>query len=446
MNRRRFLHLAGLGAAQLLALRARAGETARYGPLLPDPAGVLDLPASFRYARLQHAGEPMADGHRVPGRFDGMCCHARGDRWVLLRNHELSDRAWVDRQATQGEPIPEDRIPAWGETAGVVDRARFGGVTRVELDPRALRRVLAGKAAHPVLDTRLVLAGTDLNCAGGPVPGGWVSCEESHAAGHGWAWLVPVDARSPADARRLDAWGRFRHEAIALGPDGTVHLTEDDPQGLFYRFVPADPADPFSPGRLQALALPVAQTHASGVEVVRPGDRWPARWVDIPDPTAAERRCLDQGKALGATPFFRSEGVVTDGETVWWVASTAGPAGAGQLWALDLATDTVRLELQVTDRAVLSMPDNLVLAPWGDLLLCEDNYDRKDGVTHQHLRGLGVDGRLYALARNARVAPGDAEAAPGDEFAGACFSPDGRVLFVNLQGAADETLAITGPW
>ena len=39
--------------------------------------------------------------------------------------------------------------------------------------------------------------------------------------------------------------------------------------------------------------------------------------------------------------------------------------------------------------------------------------------------------------------PGEA---PGDEFTGACFSPDGRVLFVNLQGDRDETLAITGPW
>lgn len=441
MHRRRFLQLAGLGAAHLLALRARAGEHPRYGPLLPDPAGILDLPAGFRYARLQRAGERMSDGHRVPGRPDGMCCHARGDRWVLLRNHELSDRSWV-----KSEAIPRDRIPAWRRTPGVVDGSRFGGVTRVELDPQAVHRVLAGESARPVLNTRTVLAGTDLNCAGGKVPGGWVSCEESEAQGHGWAWFVPVEAQSPADARRLDGWGRFCHEAIALAPDGTVYLTEDHRDGLFYRFLPANPADPLGPGRLQALALKDVLTHADHQEVVRTGQSWPAGWVDIPDPAATEQRCLDQGRARGATAFHRGEGVATDGKTVWWVASTAGPAGAGQLWALDLASDTVRLEYQVTDRTVLSMPDNLVITPWGDLLLCEDNYNQRDGATHQYLRVYGLDGRIYDLARNARANPGDANQAPGDEFSGACFSPDGRVLFVNLMGDADETLAITGPW
>ena len=31
------------------------------------------------------------------------------------------------------------------------------------------------------------------------------------------------------------------------------------------------------------------------------------------------------------------------------------------------------------------------------------------------------------------------------EFAGSCFSPDGSVLFVNMQGPG-LTLAIRGPW
>ena len=31
------------------------------------------------------------------------------------------------------------------------------------------------------------------------------------------------------------------------------------------------------------------------------------------------------------------------------------------------------------------------------------------------------------------------------ELAGACFSPDGKVLFVNVYSPA-KTLAITGPW
>ena len=34
----------------------------------------------------------------------------------------------------------------------------------------------------------------------------------------------------------------------------------------------------------------------------------------------------------------------------------------------------------------------------------------------------------------------------GEEFAGATFSPDGKVLFVNIQASAGVTFAIWGPW
>lgn len=438
MHRRRFLQLSALGAAQLLAFGARAAPAVGFGPLVADPDGRLDLPAGFRGVRLQAAGEPMADGHRVPGRLDGMTAHqdAKGD-YVLLRNHELSDAAWVARAG-----IPADRVPTWRAEDAVVDRARHGGVTRVVVDRAAL---LGGARDGLVKDTRLVLAGTDLNCGGGRVPEGWVSCEESGAPGHGWAWLVPTAATGLGQHRRLDTWGRFRREAVVVLPDGGVYQTEDDRAGLLYRFLPAG-RDPYGPGRLQALSVPVPTTHVPGGVAVAEGAVLPVSWVDIPDPAAGEVACAVQGAARGATPFFRGEGITSDGRRVWFVATQGGPAGAGQVWELDLAAATLRLRVQVTDRAVLSMPDNLVRAPWGDLVLCEDNYDAPDGRFRQHLRGLDRDGRVYPLARNPQGARRPDDAAPGDEFAGACFSPDGRVLFVNLQGDRDETWAIVGPW
>ena len=61
----------------------------------------------------------------------------------------------------------------------------------------------------------------------------------------------------------------------------------------------------------------------------------------------------------------------------------------------------------------------------------------------QHLRGLTKDGRIFDLTR---TGPGN----NGTEFAGACFSPDGQVLFVNLFGdgapGSGMTCAIWGPW
>ncbi|MEO0465835.1 MAG: alkaline phosphatase PhoX [Pseudomonadota bacterium] len=67
-------------------------------------------------------------------------------------------------------------------------------------------------------------------------------------------------------------------------------------------------------------------------------------------------------------------------------------------------------------------------APWGHLIICED------GPSGDYVRGVAPDGRVYAIARSAE-----------SEVAGACFSPDGEIMFVNVQKPG-ITVAITGPW
>lgn len=52
------------------------------------------------------------------------------------------------------------------------------------------------------------------------------------------------------------------------------------------------------------------------------------------------------------------------------------------------------------------------------------------------VRGVTPAGEFYTIAQNALS---------GAEFCGACFSPDGKWLFVNIQ-TPGTTLAITGPW
>ena len=66
-------------------------------------------------------------------------------------------------------------------------------------------------------------------------------------------------------------------------------------------------------------------------------------------------------------------------------------------------------------------------------MLCED------GDGDQYLRGLTRRGQIFDFALN--VHPGFADS----EFAGACFSPDGDTLFVNIQ-TPGVTLAIWGRW
>jgi secreted PhoX family phosphatase len=75
--------------------------------------------------------------------------------------------------------------------------------------------------------------------------------------------------------------------------------------------------------------------------------------------------------------------------------------------------------------------DNIVASPRGDLIVCED------GGGDNYVRAITPDGVIYTLARNADGGK--------SELCGACFSPDGRTLFVNMQSPG-ITLAITGAW
>ena len=76
----------------------------------------------------------------------------------------------------------------------------------------------------------------------------------------------------------------------------------------------------------------------------------------------------------------------------------------------------------------MDMCDNTVASPWGHLIICED------GPEGNYIRGVTPDGRVYPIAYSA-----------DSEFAGACFSPDGEVLFTNVQ-IHGVTVAIRGPW
>ena len=82
------------------------------------------------------------------------------------------------------------------------------------------------------------------------------------------------------------------------------------------------------------------------------------------------------------------------------------------------------------DGRLIENGDNITVAPWGDLIVCED------GTGDDYLVGVRPDGEIYKLAHNLS---GDGE------FAGCCFSPDGTTLFVNMQSQG-YTLAITGDW
>ncbi|MEZ5938329.1 MAG: DUF839 domain-containing protein, partial [Hyphomonadaceae bacterium] len=75
--------------------------------------------------------------------------------------------------------------------------------------------------------------------------------------------------------------------------------------------------------------------------------------------------------------------------------------------------------------------DNIVAAPIGDIVMCED------GDGDNFVRGVTSAGHVYPIARNAME--------ERSEFTGVCFSPDGATMFVNIQRPG-LTLAVRGPW
>jgi len=421
INRRRFLSATGAGFAALaasgcLARNPAVPEAKGYGPLITDPAGLIDLPQGFSYRVISSLGDRMSDGGTVPDAADGMGCFTlAGGQLALVRNHEL--RPAKDSGGATG--LSFDQTPAGAILPG--------GTTTLVLNAQTLTLEREFRS----------LSGTIRNCGGGTTPwGSWLSCEEDvtragSKAGkdHGWVFEVPAAATGPVDPVPLTAMGRFNHEAACVDPTtGIVYLTEDRDDGLLYRFLPAIPGKLAAGGRLQALAL------IEGASARTPG-RWAkVRWVDLDQPESPADDLRQRGGALGALRFARGEGIHMGLGELYFMCTSGGAAGLGQIFRvqLDKGGDRLQLFFESTSADQFNYGDNLTIAPDGQLVVCEDQYT---DVVDNHLRGITRDGHPYALAR-LRLQT---------ELAGACFSPDGQVLFVNVFSPT-KTLAITGPW
>jgi uncharacterized protein len=412
ISRRDILKAAG-GAAVVatpLAFLFRHDARADGGPLIPDPARVLDLAPGLRYSIIDRTFDPMNDGLKVPGRPDGMACFAAPNgTLILMRNHEL-ERSRYDSGYDVAPVEAFDPLAA-------------GGVTRIVLRQNSLER----------LSSNRVLAGTIRNCSGGASPWGWLSCEETTEPGHGYVFRCRTDAARAAPAERIVGYGRFNHEAACVDPKTrTAYLTEDRSNGCLYRYRPQDPNKPFTSGKLQALRVQGIQRFDTSKDLDH-GTKLKVDWVDIPNPDPKDDSVRDQAAAAGAARFWRGEGIVMADGAVYVCCTSGGRESCGQIFKLSLDTsDGVnRLELFVESPgpSVLDMPDNIYMTPWGDLLVAED------GSGEQYIRGITPEGRVYDVARNAKSS---------SEFAGICATPDGSALFVNMQ-MDGLTVAISGP-
>jgi hypothetical protein len=183
---------------------------------------------------------------------------------------------------------------------------------------------------------------------------------------------------------------------------------------------------------------------------MKPGTTVPVTWVPIeePDPASAEEDAIHvfrEGLTKGAAVFARLEGAFVGDGGIYIVSTNGGDARSGQVFQYHPSDDGGELTLvfESPSPEVLDSPDNICISPRGGIVMCED------GGGDQFVRGLDGEGGIVDLVRNPQPLgrPG-----PG-EFAGSCFSPDGQVMFFNVQGGRDfddrlasVTYAMWGPW
>ncbi|MBC9711914.1 DUF839 domain-containing protein [Streptomyces sp. TRM66268-LWL] len=422
-----------------------------YGPLVPDPEGILALPAGFTYKIITYSGKTKLDsGEFTPSNHDGTATFEgpRGTT-LLVNNHEMDGpRADYDHPVPLAEGL-------------VYDPAAAGGCTVVEV-----RR--GGEVAEWV-----GIAGTSTNCAGGRTSWGtWLTCEEnSDKAGengmtkdHGYVFEVdPYDRRANRGPKPLKFFGRFDHEAVVVDPKtGYAYLTEDDskPNGLFFRWVPPH-GFKHGRGRFGKLAddagtLQAPKCFDSGGKFVddlsratKIGTVYGVDWVDVPERDAQQTAIRKQFKDGEITRARKLEGM-------WWAdggayivssyarAESPGQPHDGQVWFYHPRRRTLTLKVLLgvnPDPSVdgaFDGPDNITVSPYGGLILAEDG----EGVSH--LFGATDSGRTYPIARN-DLNVGTEEEPEFSEFAGVVFSPDGRTLYANIQDPG-ILVAITGPW
>lgn len=434
LSRRQFLTLVGGSAAgaivmsplQTIFAQRAMGQSILaegYGDLVKDPEGILDLPAGFRYRAFSRTGDLMSDGNPVPGAHDGMAAFpGPNGSTILVRNHELSPGS-----ATQAVGNKYDETATGGTTTLIVNRRR------------------------ELVRDYVSLAGTIRNCAGGPTPwGSWISSEETNLTPaqnpaltqrHGYNFEVPARARGSVDPVPLVAMGRFSHEAIAVDPrTGIVYETEDRGDSLFYRFIPTRRGRLAEGGVLEALKIKGMDKAVTrtGFPLNQPME---VEWVRIEDPDPVEDTVRVEGFAKGAAQFSRGEGIWYGYGEIYFCCTNGGDNGRGQVWRYIPGRNasqggTIELFVEVRDNsllksngeALLDAPDNVVVAPFGDLFLCED------GSATDSVIGVTPEGKLYEFARTGL-----------SEVAGACFSANGRTMFLNIQGPG-ITVAIWGPW
>lgn len=371
------------------------GGPGPYGPLQPPDANGLRLPAGFSSRVVARSMQEVipGSGFVYPILPDGGACFADGDGWIYVANSEFDN-------AGPSNPV-------------------VSGVTAIQFD-----------AAADITDAYKILNDTRLNCAGGATPWDtWLSCEEVPP---GVVWECDPWGVHPA-VERL-GMGRFRHEAAAADRDGRCfYLTEDEPDGAFYRFVPDvwdESRDVWPNPTLASGTLYFAEVVAGQVT-----------WLEVPDPdpdvfsNPTRSQLADKGGVpTPATPFDGGEGIVYRSGHVYF--STKGD---NRIWDYETITGAISVlyDDDLDPQVQLTGVDNVAVSDSGDLVIAEDKGD-----VPQQLVLITPQGIASALVEISHEL---------SEIAGPAWNPAGTHLYFSSQrgpgpGGVGITYEVTGPF
>jgi sugar lactone lactonase YvrE len=349
-----------------------------------DPSVRMLVPRGFSVRQVARTGEkPVASSNYVwHADPDGGATFAMDDGgWVYVSNAEVS---------------------GW----------RQGGVGALRFDARG-----------ELIDAYPICTGTTNNCAGGPTPWGtWLTCEEIEEG-----LVYECDPTGRQLAVPAPALGVFRHEAVAVDPvHRHLYLTEDMPDGRFYRFVPDDYPEggraDLRSGRLE-------------VAVVTGDDPMSTRavgWRPVPNPMPRRRASNGMDEEPATRHQVPESEAFNGGEGCWYHDGMVyfTTKGDNRVWALDTNRQTLDLvydkQSQQAFNPGIDDVDNLTVSAGGDILVAEDGSEMRLVV-------VGPDVQPFELV--------NVLGQRGSEICGPAFSPDGERLYFSSQNgvAGDHT-------